>query len=40
MYVPKDEAWEENCEIAVCTAPSVKGNYSSRMITHENIPRG
>ena len=41
MYVPKDEAWEilakENCEIAVCTAPSVKGNYISRMITHENM---
>ena len=35
MYVPKDEAWEilakENCEIAVCTAPSVKGKYNSRV---------
>ena len=41
MYVPKDEAWEilakENCEIAVCTAPSVKGKYNSRMINHANM---
>ena len=41
MYVPKDEAWEilakENCEIAVCTAPSVKGKYNSRVINHANM---
>ena len=28
---------KENCEIAVCTAPSVKGEYNSRVINHANM---